>query len=87
MVYVVSGATGEYSDFCCWEVCAFMKKEDAEAMCARLNAWCKERGLDKEQPDDETECEREKMKPPDDPNFELAYTGTTYEILEIPIKE
>ncbi len=44
LVYVVRGCAGVYSSTTEWPVRAFLEKESAEALCARLNAWCEETG-------------------------------------------
>jgi hypothetical protein len=46
MAYLVGGDKGEYSDHCSWYVKVFLVKSDADALCERLNAWCREMGCD-----------------------------------------
>jgi hypothetical protein len=87
MVYVVAGNTGEYSDSRTWHVRAFTDKAQAEALCKRLNDWCKEKGVNGREYDGGTINYYEfKEKPIEDSGFDLDYTGTDYGVLEIPLE-
>ena len=79
-VYIVCGDTGEYSDHCAWYLKAFTGKAEADALCARLNAWCKERGYDVKA------SEYNDQKPEEDPQFRADYTGTAYSVMELPLE-
>ena len=87
VVYVVHGSTGEYSDHRAWEVKAFISKDAADAMVARLNAWCKEMGCDEGRGKLSYGSEFANAKPPDDPDFSNDYTGTNYGVMELPLDE
>lgn len=41
-VWIVSGETGSYEDHTEWTVAAFTSREEADALCKTLNAWCRE---------------------------------------------
>ena len=80
MAYLVGGDTGEYSDHCSWYVRICLDRATADALCERLNAWCKERGLAEEHSRWDG-----KEHPPEDPSFRHNYTGTWYSVAEIPL--
>lgn len=41
-IWIVSGETGSYEDRGEWTVAAFTSREEADALCKRLNDWCRE---------------------------------------------
>lgn len=86
-VYIVSGSTGEYSDFRMWHVRAFITEAAAKEFCDRLNEWCVAHGAG---PTEESIGYLRRMEiqgPGDlDPQFALDYTGTTYEVWGIEVE-
>lgn len=88
-VYVVVGRCGEYSDKRTWTVAAYLDKEQAEALRARLEAWCKANEFHDGRPENFWALDfndQEKRKPPEDPQFQADYTGTRYVVEEIPLR-
>ena len=85
MAYLVTGSTGEYSDHQYWFVRVFLKKEDADALCKRLTEWCQEKGCVESRGSIGHEYGNDKQHPPEDDNFQLDYTGTSYGVAEIPL--
>lgn len=45
-IYLVTGRTYDYDSSRTWNVHAFCTREIADALAARLNAWCLEHGVD-----------------------------------------
>jgi len=81
--YLVVGSTGEYSDHRHWYVRAFLEKAPAEALVKRLTSWMNEKGLGDHS---SYEARRNSGKPPEDPQFDIDYTGTSYGVAEIPLE-
>ena len=79
--YLLAGETGEYSDHRTWYLRVFLDKASADALCAKLNAWCLEHGYDK----DSNKHWEKKDHPIEDENFDVDYTGTSYSVCEIPL--
>jgi hypothetical protein len=86
IAHIVRGSTGEYSDYRFWEVSAFSDKARADALCATLNAWCKESGVN-HHPQGIPADDRYNLTCPYDPNFEVDYTGTMYEVWSIEVEQ
>lgn len=84
-IYVVQGATGEYSDHDYWLFCAFEDKEQAEAMVERLEKTLLEYNLSSQcdfiDNRDEKIDEVKKL----DPKFRCQYTGSSYFCSEIEL--
>lgn len=84
-IYVVFGATGEYSDRTEWMVQAFMKEELAQALV--LNATtranevevCRNSGAEYEDQYDESSMW--------DPKFRMYYNGTRYYYKPVELKQ
>lgn len=85
-VYIVSGNTGEYSDYRSWEVGAFMSREKADAECARLNQWCKDNSLHRSQ-EKRLNPKRDDFKPEADARFQCDYNGTEYVVVEVELRD
>ena len=84
-VWIVEGATGEYSDHCEWPVDAWDNKEAAEARVAFLGAKYREIvGVHTDRYTDEYEAAKEKMRE-FDPSFRCDYTGTRYHCYEVTL--
>lgn len=81
-VWIVSGQTGAYEDYRSWSVAALPDESSANAMRDRLNAWCKEHGVDSKM--NVLKSWLFKLKPPDDPQFECFSTGTEYFTFSLP---
>jgi hypothetical protein len=81
-IYIVIGATGEYSDHSEWPVTWCKTLPEAESVVAKLNAEAAAfKQWDREQPDDWSYDERDRrMKAMTDPSFACDYTGTTYHV-------
>ena len=75
--YILSGQTGEYSDYRSWTVATYFDRSAAEAECKRLNDWCEANGLSKD-----NGWIHSHPTPEGDPNFRCAYTGTQYVVEE-----
>ena len=78
-LFVVVGHTGTYEDVTSWNVSASRNVHKANDLRDRLNAWCKERGLDASH----NGIVRNPEKPAEDPQF-VCFDGTTYTVEEIP---
>ena len=86
VAYIVGGDCGEYSDHNAWWVRVFLEKPSADALCERLNAWCRERRL---LTGDNGKCSASwdrAERPPEDPQFNTDYTGTRYSVVEVPLE-
>lgn len=84
--WVVMGDTGEYSDHHSWYLKVFLHQEPADALCERLNAWCREKGCSTSGLPWEQRHGEKQMLPPEDPNFQNDYTGTMYSVMELPLE-
>jgi hypothetical protein len=84
-VYVVSGNCGSYSDYISWTVAAFLNEDSAKAECEKLNSWCKENKVHREQGSIDYDWYN-KPKNPLDHNFQCDYTGTEYVVEAIQLK-
>lgn len=82
-VYVVMGSTGQYSDYRQWYVNAYLDPEQAAAACELIEAWCKEEKCHVNSP---ASVSPGHQLCPLDPNFQCDYTGTHYEVVEIPLR-
>jgi hypothetical protein len=87
-VYVVSGSTGEYSDFRKWNYSAFASKRKAVARMNKMNAILKEYEAHSSQggPNDHYGIQDEVRKKLKDDFFSLDYTGACYRVEKIPFK-
>lgn len=85
-VFVVEGVTGEYDDRSEWPVRAFGKQEDADGLCAKLNAWCEDHECDEDAPkaSDFYYSYSHDCRPPEDPSFRCMHTGVKYRVYSIP---
>jgi hypothetical protein len=88
MVYVVFGATGEYSDHREWPVLAFLKEADAEAHVVALETYVREHkvhdtaeGIMPDYNDREAIIKASTL----DPNLQIDYTGTRYYTIEVEL--
>jgi hypothetical protein len=88
-IYVVVGETGEYSDHSDWYVAAFLRKEKAEEFKVALNKRLNELGCLNNRPagwydiaDDITAA----MQQMGDRQFRCDYTGTSYGVVEMPLR-
>lgn len=83
-IYVVQGATGEYSDHLEWPVRAFLSEEKAKAHVVALAAWCDEHQCGENAPGtyEARDAARDKGHPLD-PRFRCDYTGTRYEYFPV----
>lgn len=81
-VHVVSGCSGEHSDFRHWDVAAFLDPRAAEDFCEALRRWCRENGLDGD------DNYRGRVKGcPLDPNFSHVWgSGVSYGVHRLPLK-
>jgi hypothetical protein len=86
-VYIVQGATGEYSDYQDWFVCGFFDHGKAVALRDELEAKARELGLyDRQvQHDYSARQKAQKKMVAYDENAECDYTGITYFICECPV--
>jgi hypothetical protein len=77
-VYVVMGATGEYSDHRTWTVCAYQDKKRAEehADLAKIEA----HKIQKQ--DDYWACGGKNIY---DPKMQMQYTGTDYYTIDVDL--
>lgn len=92
-IFVIEGRTGEYSDRVEWSVAAYLRKEDADAYLAQLEAWLLENKVHAELEGQgrligyQSRLRRllayNKLTCPLDPNFQSDYTGVEYYIVEI----
>ncbi len=83
--YIVSGDTGEYSDHRAWYVRAFLVEKEASDFCKALNDWCIEHGVNPRGDNVTNYSYNREIKPPNDPDFDTDYTGTTYWVIEVPL--
>lgn len=74
-VWVLFGATGEYSDRSEWTVCAYQNESDARADCTALNVLA--RGLEGLSWRERDAAMAERLQP-HDANASADYTGTEY---------
>jgi len=81
-IYVIFGATGEYSDRDEWIIKAYKNKEMAKSHL--LNADKRAKELFKKYEDEPWNCKEENIY---DPAFRMYYTGTQYYILQCEIEE
>src|SRR5947199_241528 len=93
MLHVVMGTTGEWSGRKEWPVAAYFDEEDAKrhvlaasAEMRKLMATLKDDMLY----DTDAVCEKIRARPdlpPYDPNFQMTYTGTSYFIVQVELRE
>jgi hypothetical protein len=79
-IYIVNGATGEYSDQDDWVVCAYRDRAlaDAHVHDAMIRA--------KEIEKSGSRYEQKKGENEFDPNMRMDYTGTKYYVVETELK-
>ncbi len=87
-IWIVEGSTGEYSDHCYWQVCAFSDENKAKEFVGELNNFCIEHGCDANRGDygDLSYTERENFCPLD-PGFRCDYTGTNYYCFSLELRD
>lgn len=83
-VYLVVGETGEYDDYQHWNVRAYRKREDADALSAALNAIARVPGKYRYSWA-ERSAMYEKLMDAGDPNPSIDYNGTSYEVVELEL--
>lgn len=83
-VYVVSGTTGEYSDYRTWTVAAFLDEFAAISCKEELNRWCKENRIGRDDP--RMDYDDRQKGCPLDPNFAADYTGVSYEMEAVQLR-
>ncbi len=81
-IYVVIGTTGEYSDKTEWPVKAFFDLSKAEDVVVKATARAAE--LDAKR---ESRYRAGEEKNEYDPNMQMDYTGTWYEIMKVYLEE
>lgn len=82
--WIVVGSTGEYSDFICWNVCAYTSKSKAEDHAEKADQW--ERGLEKARMEAGiSRWEISKEDNPYDPGGRRDYTGTFYTVVPLHV--
>lgn len=87
LVYIVRGDTGDYSDFCMWDVKAYRSKDEADALCARLNDWLRSKQFHRDQCK-KAQCpaDRRDEKPPEDPGYmSPSYGGNEYDVWPVDV--
>jgi len=82
--YILTGSTGEYSDYRSWTVAVYFDQSTAEAERDRLNQWCKDNGVSKTTSRDVIDWYKKKC--PVDPYFQSDYTGTEYTVEESELR-
>lgn len=87
-VFIAMGTTGEYSDRQEWPVVAYLDETSAKAKVMLLDEWLRERDFHMDDnPNVPFEARYNKQqKNPLDPQFKLAYTGTRYYYLQVPLE-
>ncbi len=83
-VYILTGSTGEYSDYHSWTVAVYFDQSSAEAERDRLNQWCIENGVSRTAKRNVTGGLNKKC--PGDPYFQSDYTGTEYTVEESELR-
>ena len=83
-VFIVRGSTGEYSDFCFWDVSAFLDVKQARKLKNKLNAWLRKNNAHFY---NGTVHIRKLKDNPNDPDMYVDYTGAEYEVIEVPLKQ
>lgn len=78
-IYIVTGSTGEYSDRTDWFVCGYRDKAQAEVHVTLAQEWSNEKFRD-----DDRRCDWDE-KCPFDPNHQMQYTGTRYDVAELDV--
>lgn len=89
-VYVVTGQTGEFSDWHTWHVAAFLFEEQAQELCDKLENWCRDNKCHCSTPRREITAARVAEEIPEkcpfDPNFLYYSDGVGYTVETIPLK-
>lgn len=83
--FLVRGMCGAYSDRSEWTVAVTTDRANADALAARLNDWCRERGVFDDNDDARRKPYSYTEKPPEDPDFRTDSTGTAYDVIDVPI--
>ena len=91
-IWIVSGTTGEYSSRSEWVVCAYTAEADAAAHVAKASQYAEAWHAFTQTPEFERmdwHSGRKLMRSsnPMDPSFSCDYTGTTYEIQEVELRD
>lgn len=80
--WIVVGSTGEYSDFHCWNVCAYTSKRKATAHAKKAEKW--ERDYDRKMKGQGVYRWSDRQgKNPYDLSGDRDYTGTHYEVVDL----
>ena len=82
-VYLVVGSTGEYSDHVAWYVRAFQSQSAAQNLAQKLTVASTNLKGDRYSRRVEAANE-ELMRAQGDPQWQTDYTGTRYEVAEVP---
>lgn len=84
-IFIVEGATGEYSDRKEWAVCAFEQEEKAKNLVEKLSGMARVVELQDDKYDMETTDAKAILAL--DPMFSMDYTGTTYTAYEVEVRK
>jgi hypothetical protein len=79
IIWIVSGATGEWDDYQCWDVAAYPTKILATRHTMLAKKWL-----------DDNRCYVDKNKKwnnPYDPYMQIDYNGTTWGVRPVPFKD
>ena len=89
IIYLVTGVTGEYSDFTKWNVKAFGSMDQAINFMEDINTVIQDtlKGEGQKNLDYTARSALEKALKDLDPNVSIDYTGVDYEIEEIELEE
>lgn len=88
-VYVIEGASGEYSDRQNWPVVAFLDKAKADERLEALEKWARDNRLHATNYGDLAEYDdRDSLRKtnPYDPSMQCDYTGTDYYVLSVRLE-
>ncbi len=80
-IWIVVGSTGEYSDYREWSVAAYTSKEEAEKHVELCKKWFDDNGGIEELRSNYD------ILNPYDPHMSVDYTGTTWSIFPLILKE
>jgi len=79
-IWIVSGATGQYSDYSEWNVAAFKSKEKADKFCQDCQ-------IEADKVKDSGYEERDNFTHKHDPQFYMDYQGTSYSVEMVEIRD
>lgn len=88
-VYVVTGDTGEYSDYRQWMVCAYMSEDAAKARVIELETLMKTLGAVTDSEWEQRAAATDAMRKHEhgDQAFDIDYTGTRYSYEAVELKD